>query len=275
MKTPASTDFSIYKFKDGISTEQSDTLACEEPLEIVLRFESGYFPAEKNVSVTMRTPGSDAELAAGFPFTEGILSQPSDIVKVEQTEPNRIAVWVESGKIRDLSRLERHFYTSSSCGVCGKSSMDAVRSVAGKSALADGFTFSGSILPGLNQSVRDKQKLFSNTGGLHASALFSGSGALLEIYEDVGRHNALDKLIGRHVMDGKTDLSSSILFLSGRACSELIQKAVMARIPVICALGAPSSLAVELAREFNITLIGFLKSDGFNLYSAPHRLQML
>lgn len=274
MKTPASNIFSIHKFKDGSWTEQSDALACEEPLEIVLKFESGHVPAEKTVSVTMRTPGNDAELAAGFLFTEGILSDPSDIVQVSQTEPNRIALRVESSTIKDLSRLERHFYTSSSCGVCGKSSMDAVRSVTGKSVLANGFNISETILPGLNQTVRNRQKLFSSTGGLHASALFNREGELKGIFEDVGRHNALDKLIGEQILNGHTALPESILFLSGRACFELIQKAVMAQIPIICALGAPSSLAVELAREFNITLIGFLKSDGFNLYSGPQRLRM-
>ncbi len=258
----------------------SDHLAVEEPLEIRLGFADG---SHKAVSITMRTPGDDAELAAGFLFTEGIIKFPKQVKhirhcglkigKLKGTLDRAAAL--NSNTIRvDLAEsaaVERHFYTTSSCGVCGKSSIEALQSEAEPLA-ADGFQVSGEILHRLPDRLREVQSVFEQTGGLHASALFDADGDVDIVREDVGRHNALDKVIGRKFLDGKLPLSQQILLVSGRASFELVQKALMAGIPIMAAVGAPSSLAVELAREFNMTLVGFVRDGRFNIYCGEERL---
>jgi FdhD protein len=262
---------SIIKFANGHLNQAEDILAIEEPLEIAL-IQEGAMPFKKPVSITMRTPGKDIALATGFLFTEGIIQDPAHILKVEQLQENEVLVHLDPKLNLDLSRLDRHFYTNSSCGVCGKSSVDQLRSVSPAHLSKSTIQIEAEVLFGLNQQVRNAQSVFERTGGIHASALFESSGKLCGIFEDVGRHNALDKLIGHAIQNLQYPLNNYLLFLSGRASFELIQKAAMAGIPVVCALGAPSSMAVELATEFNITLIGFLKNDTFNIYSVPERI---
>ena len=216
----------------------------------------------------MRTPGFDRELAIGFLFTEGILTHADQVEIVLTMGENHITVCLREQASVELEKLKRNFYTTSSCGVCGKSSIDAIRTIASDYIQPNAAprTLSTEIFASLKEKINDYQSNFSQTGGIHASALFDFEGKLISIYEDVGRHNALDKLIGHHFIDDPLDFSQNILLLSGRASFELIQKAIMAKIRVVCAIGAPSSLAVELAKEFDITLLGFLKNQSFNLY---------
>jgi len=260
-------------------TEISDSLAIEEPLEIRLEFGPKYNRQVQNISVTMRTPGNDKELAIGFLFTEGIITQQKDIAQIEhsfiacaENKENTIQVSLTEDTIPNLRNTERNFYTTSSCGVCGKGSISAIRTVSVYQEQQDDNFISAAILHQLPISLSKHQKVFADTGGLHASALFMPNGELLLVREDVGRHNALDKLIGAAIDKNWLPLTKNILLLSGRASFELVQKAAMAGITVIAAVGAPSSLAVELANEFNITLIGFLRNERFNIYTAAHRI---
>jgi FdhD protein len=257
-----------------------DAVAVEEPLEIRLGFSRpDGARAEQSISVTMRTPGRDEELAAGFLFTEGIVREAADITSVGPCGPpaanglvNVVRVELARGVAVDLARLERHFYTSSSCGVCGKSSLEAVGVQGRYDIHAMAFSSSAERLGGLPKALRARQATFEATGGLHASGLFDASGGISLVREDVGRHNALDKLIGHALMHGMLPLSRCGIIVSGRASFELLQKAMMAGVPMIVAVGAPSSLAVELAREFGITLVGFLKADQFNVYAHAQRV---
>jgi FdhD protein len=257
-----------------------DVLATEEPLEIRLGYtRADGTRAQKSVSITMRTPGNDEELAIGFLYSEGIIRAGSDVQAVAPCGPpapngliNVVRVELGDNVAVDLDRLERHFYTSSSCGVCGKASLEAV-AVQGRHDIHDAaFSISETALGGLPQRLESMQAVFEQTGGLHASGLFDADGEILSVREDVGRHNALDKLIGRELMDGRLPLHDRGLVVSGRASFELMQKAMMAGCPLLAAVGAPSSLAVELAAEFGITLIGFLKADRFNIYTRPDRV---
>jgi FdhD protein len=260
----------ISKFKQGHFLEKEDVLAVEEPLEISLQyFENGEMKRQ-SVSITMRTPGFDRELALGFLFTEGILTHADQVEKVLTIGENHITICLREQASIELEKLKRNFYTTSSCGVCGKSSIDAIRTIASDyiQHQTEPKTLTADLLTSLKDKINDYQSNFSQTGGIHASALFDLNGKLISIYEDVGRHNALDKLIGHHFIDDPLDFSQHILLLSGRASFELIQKAIMANIKVVCAIGAPSSLAVELSEEFDITLLGFLKNDSFNIYSG-------
>ncbi|WP_295798205.1 formate dehydrogenase accessory sulfurtransferase FdhD [Mucilaginibacter sp.] len=256
-----------------------DVLAVEEPLEIRLAYTLNGEPKTQNVSVTMRTPGNDAELAAGFLFTEGIVKNAGEIADVDycfiacaENKENVIQVKLREGVVPDLKNTERNFYTTSSCGVCGKGSIDAIRTVGNFISQADDITIYSDLLYKLPQILREQQAVFEETGGLHASALFNLDGELLLLHEDVGRHNALDKLVGAALQQGLLPLNKHILLLSGRASFELVQKAVMAGIRIIAAVGAPSSLAVELAAEFDITLAGFLRNRRFNIYTAVRRI---
>ncbi|WP_461451925.1 formate dehydrogenase accessory sulfurtransferase FdhD [Mucilaginibacter sp.] len=269
----------IIKVNHADTTEISDALAIEEPLEIRLEFGPKHSRQIQNISVTMRTPGNDQELALGFLFTEGIITQQKDIAHIEhsfiacaENKENTIVVSLNEDTIPNLRNTERNFYTTSSCGVCGKGSISAIRTVSVYEAQDDANFISAAILHELPLSLSKHQKVFADTGGLHASALFMPNGELLFLREDVGRHNALDKLIGAALNDNLLPLTKNILLLSGRASFELVQKAAMAGITVIAAVGAPSSLAVELANEFNITLIGFLRNERFNIYTAAHRI---
>ena len=280
---PASaTPVSILRLEDVQIESKADSVATEEPLEIQLSYEKrGGVRVTKSISVTMRTPGDDEGLAAGFLFTEGILrnrEQLAEIVPVA-TRPggrvtgNSVQVRLRPGAEVDLRSLDRHFYTTSSCGVCGKTSLEALRAT-GALVLAPGTPLlAPATLLDLPNTLRQAQRVFAETGGLHAAALFDEAGTLLALREDVGRHNAVDKLIGGEFLGGRLPLSRSVLLVSGRASFELMQKAVMAGIPLLAAVGAPSSLAVAVARQFGATLVGFLRDGRFNVYAGFDRLQ--
>lgn len=270
----------VVKVTAATNIRATDALAIEEPLEIRLEYGKEGQQQVQNISVTMRTPGHDAELANGFLFTEGIIKNADDItstahcfIACAENKENVIQVTLNPGVVPLLQNSRRNFYTTSSCGVCGKGSIDAIRTVSNFSGLvADQDAVAADILYRLPLILQRNQRIFADTGGLHASALFTTQGELLLLREDVGRHNALDKLIGAALGYGWLPLQQTILLLSGRASFELVQKAVMAGINIIAAVGAPSSLAVQLAEEFNITLIGFLRDERFNIYTAAHRV---
>ena len=252
---------------------QSDELAVEEPLEIRLGYDRDGRHVVQSVSITMRTPGHDPDLAVGFLFTEGILTAPDQVAGVRSgDELNAVCVDLQPGVAVDLGRLERHFYTSSSCGVCGKVALDAVRVTCPIRLADDRPVIEASVVPGLPETLRAAQAVFERTGGLHASALFDVRGHLLDVREDVGRHNALDKLIGARFLAGHTPLSQNILLVSGRVSFELVQKAAVAGIPILAAVGAPFTLAVDLAREHGMTVIGFVRQDHYNIYTGARRI---
>lgn len=259
----------------GEETEElDDYLAVEEPLEIQLSYQSAGERIRKSISVTMRTPGHDRELAAGFLFTEGIIHSKDQIegISTSVLDENRIVVALSASFEPQLGSLDRNFYTTSSCGVCGKASIDAIKTKSAYADATDNFILERNILFKLTAQIARHQHTFETTGGLHASALFDLSGDFKALREDVGRHNALDKLIGAAWMAGEVPLRDHILLLSGRASFELIQKAAMAGIRIVAAIGAPSSLAAQLAEESGITLIGFLKKDKFNVYTGSERI---
>jgi FdhD protein len=271
---PSVAHIKIKKINAGEQTEIEDELAVEEPLEIQLGWQgpSGY--AQKNISVTMRTPGNDAELAAGFLFTEGIVQNIDQIQHILLPQENNVLVTLKAGVAPQLQQAERNFFTTSSCGVCGKTSIDGIKAVPVFTQQQSALTVPAGLFYGLQHTLQQKQVVFESTGGLHAAGLFNLNGECLLLREDVGRHNAVDKVIGAALQNGQLPLQQFILLLSGRAGFELIQKALMAGIQVIAAVGAPSSLAVQLATEHNITLIGFLRKDRFNVYSGAHRVQV-
>jgi FdhD protein len=255
----------------GSPTE--DFLAVEEPLEIQLGYERGGWRVEKGVSVTMRTPGSDAELAAGFLFTEGIIGSAAQIERVHSPAANVVRVELKAGVGVDLRRLERHFYTSSSCGVCGKTSIAALHLAGNTRTLLSGPVFAAATIHELPRTLRETQAVFDQTGGLHAAALFEASGELADLREDVGRHNAVDKLIGAQLLSGAPRaFAGRLLFVSGRASFELVQKALAAGLPILAAVGAPSSLAVALAQTHGMTLLGFVRGGRFNIYAGESRI---
>ena len=249
-------------------TAINDTLAVEEPLNIRVRAGA----SARSVAITMRTPGRDEDLARGFLFTEGVL--PADVqVATEINKENVVTVTLPAGRSVDWKRLERHSYTSSSCGVCGKASLEQVyAAVPYGEAPGARFQVEAALISSLPAKLRAAQELFEKTGGIHAAGLFDLTGKLLQFAEDVGRHNALDKLIGGSLREGLMPLDQHLLLLSGRASFELIQKAAMAGIGLVAAVGAPSSLAVKLAEEMGITLCGFVRGGGFNAYCGAERL---
>lgn len=251
-----------------------DYLAVEEPLEIRLDYGERGNRFHKSVSITMRTPGDDSELAVGFLFTEGIVSTPDQVAGVANCGAGNMACVKLKPEIKvDLSRLERHFYTSSSCGVCGKASLEAVQ-VQPRVRCEPGWPIvDASLIHHLPAKLRAVQEVFDRTGGLHASALFTIDGELLSLREDVGRHNALDKLIGHEFLAGRTPMLDKILLVSGRVSFELVQKAAVAGIPIVVAIGAPSSLAVRLANQHDMTIVGFVREDRFNIYTGMDRIR--
>ena len=260
------------------SAIETDALAVEEPLEIRLGFSENERIRHQAVSITMRTPGDDFALAAGFLFTEGVLQTKNQIQTIKHcgaipNNQNTVRVDLVRETAVNLKKLERNFYTTSSCGVCGKTSLEAL-TVAGAKRVEQKNTrkVSAATIHELPGKLRASQTVFETTGGLHAAALFDVEGNLIELKEDVGRHNAVDKLIGAKFLAGELPLGDAILFLSGRASFELIQKAVMANIPIVCAVGAPSSLAVEAAKRFGISLFGFVRENRFNIYSNFERV---
>jgi FdhD protein len=224
----------------------------------------------------MRTPGNDIELAAGFLFTEGIIKKATDILFVEQVRPdnNKLLFALQDNVVPGIQKAERSFYTTSSCGVCGKSSIDAIKTVSFYKNEKQDCQLKAELFYELQDNLKSRQPVFGTTGGIHASALFDLEGRFIMAREDVGRHNALDKVIGASLLNDELPLTDTILLLSGRASFELIQKASMAGIKVVAAVGAPSSLAVELAKESNITLLGFLRNKRFNVYSCEERIRL-
>jgi FdhD protein len=284
---PALSQIAVRRVVEGEVTENSpDILAVEEPLEIRLGFPDG---THRAISITMRTPGEDAELAAGFLFTEEILKSPDQIKQIKHCglkigkrsgvidrasalNSNTIRVDLNDGIDIDFKKLERHFYTTSSCGVCGKSSIEALRAGATELPDRENPKIDGDLINRLPAILRSSQDVFDQTGGLHASALFDADGKIDIVREDVGRHNALDKVIGTKFLAGELPLADHVLLVSGRASFELVQKALMAGIPILVAVGAPSSLAVELADEFGMTVVGFVRDGSFNVYSWHTRV---
>jgi len=267
----------IIRFSDGNVSHVKDLVSVEEPVSIVVRSvnENGEFDS-KPLSITMRTPGNDIDLVSGFLFTEGVIKSREDIQKItidEESENAEVLVTLNDDVIIDWKRLERSFYTSSSCGVCGKNSIEAVKSVCPIVIPQKQWQITQELLSQLPQRLRKVQAGFDQSGGIHAAAWFNLQGALVDFREDVGRHNALDKLIGALWNSNHWPLFNGVLLLSGRASFELVQKASMAGVRMICAIGAPSSLAIELAEEYGITLVGFLKSNRFNVYTSVERIQ--
>jgi FdhD protein len=257
----------IRKVEHGETSSGQDFVSVEEPLEIRLN--------SRNVAITMRTPGNDQELAVGFLFSEGIIHAGQAIqhaLSVSSPKQNVVDV-ILAGESCDLDRLERHFYMSSSCGVCGKASIESLEVSGCTSPPRDRPNVLREIIPSLPGALRSRQSAFDRTGGLHAAALFDTEGTLIDVREDIGRHNAVDKLIGASLLNGKVPLHDHILMLSGRASFELVQKALMAGIAVMAAVGAPSSLAVETALRFGMTLAGFVRDGRFNVYSGEWRLR--
>jgi FdhD protein len=236
----------------------------------------------RTVAVTMRTPGNDFELAGGFLFGEGVITSRDEIHSIVYcTDPavdgdqqyNIVTVTLHGDRLPELAALERHFYTSSACGVCGKASLEALR-LRGYPPVPQGFEITPALLATLPDRMRHAQGLFEITGGLHAAALFDAGGNVLAIREDVGRHNALDKLFGWALLEGRLLLRDAIVMVSGRASFELLQKTAAAGAPVFCAVSAPSSLAVQVAKAFEITLVGFLRGPRFNVYARPERIRL-
>jgi FdhD protein len=279
MKSPVQRDVQIDALRDAGNTRRSDVIAVEEPLEIRL-MRDGLPEADENggtgrsISVTMRTPGHDAELAVGFLYGEGLLREPRDVVGTGHCGPtgNILRVTARADLPLDLSRLARNFYSTSSCGVCGKASIEAVSASAGGRRITSELIVREPVLRGLPDTLRAAQAGFAETGGMHAVGLFTAEGELLASREDVGRHNAMDKLVGAALLAGELPWKDRIVLLSGRASFELLQKAMMAGAPVVAAIGAPSTLAVELAETAGITLVAFLRPGGCNVYCNAWRV---
>jgi FdhD protein len=264
--------------EDGKMRVRPDTLATEEPMEI--RLITG--GARQTVAVTMRTPGADFELAAGFLYGEGIVKSPDEIAKISYCvdsdldaaqQYNIVNVELRGGREYDLRPLERHFYTTSACGVCGKASLEQLE-LRGCPVALPGPEVSAETLYSLPEKLREAQGLFDATGGLHAAALFDGEGNLVALREDVGRHNATDKLVGWALLENRLPLSGHIVMVSGRSSFEILQKCLTAGVPFVCAISAPSSLAVDVAREFGMTLVGFLRERRFNVYAGQERVEV-
>jgi FdhD protein len=260
----------VSEWDDGKLRRKDDYLAGEEPLEIRI--------GEHPLSVTMRTPGHDLELAAGFLFTEGLVQRREQVLQLESAirdgapnQGNVVQVELTPDAEPDFDKMRRHFFAASSCGICGKASIDSVRSRLLEPPNAD-FRVAPELILRLPDVLRSSQAVFERTGGLHAAALFNASGALQVLREDIGRHNAVDKLIGWALREGRLPLADSVLLVSGRGGFEIIQKAIVAGVPVVASVSAPSSLAVQLARELRLTLIGFLRGRRFVIYSGEDRL---
>lgn len=271
--TPDTITAPVQTVEKGFSSSRCDSLAIEEPLQLCLN--------GSPLSITMRTPGSDLDLATGFLFTEGIVDDASQILsmRAESAEDSsgnscdQVTIRLRPDVPIDPSRVRRNFYTSSSCGVCGKVAIGAIEVRPPRPMRQSGPQFHADLIYRLPDLLRQAQDAFDRTGGIHAAALFSPEGALLGLREDVGRHNAVDKLIGFALRDATVPLGDSLILVSGRAGFELVQKSAMAAIPILAAVGAPSSLAVEVAKRFGMTLIGFLRGQRFNIYSGNWRIE--
>jgi len=268
------TRYRVLRLADGVGEARPDTLAAEEPLEIRLN--------GRPLTVTMRTPGDDFDLAAGFLVSEGVIARAGDVTAIRYCAGatvdgantyNVVDVRLAETVVVPEGSLERNFYTTSSCGVCGKASLDAVRTVSRWAVDGDQVQLSAATLSTLPDTLRAAQRIFDRTGGLHGAALFDATGELWCVREDVGRHNAVDKVIGWALRQDRLPLTGLTLMVSGRASFELVQKAVMAGIPALAAVSAPSSLAVDLAREMGLTLVGFLRGTTMNVYAGDDRIR--
>ena len=268
------TKTTILVVENNKQISRSDYLAIEEPLQIRL------VNPQQTLAITMRTPGADFDLAAGFLYSEGVASKREDIEQIsycvdrdlkEEQLYNIVNVKLREGLLLNLPSLERHFFTTSACGVCGKANIEALK-IRGCPVISVEKQVTAEVIYSLPDKLRSAQGIFTATGGLHAAALFDLSGQLLKLREDVGRHNAVDKLVGSAFLAGELPLSDRIVMVSGRSSFEIVQKCIVAKVPIICAVSAPSSLAVSLAEEFGITLIGFLRGQRFNIYSGSDRI---
>ncbi|MGB3190585.1 MAG: formate dehydrogenase accessory sulfurtransferase FdhD [Limnoraphis sp.] len=266
----------IWTIEESQIRSRLDDIATEEPLEIRLVY------PEQTLAVTMRTPGADFDLVAGFLYSEGVITSREDLAKMSycvdpdidgEQRQNIINVALKPGLNFDFKRLERHFFMTSACGVCGKASIESLK-FRELPQISSDFNVNTEIIYRLNDQLKLAQGLFSATGGLHAAALFNSQGKLLKLREDVGRHNALDKLIGSSLLTDDLPLAHHIVMVSGRSSFEILQKCIVAGVPILCAVSAPSSLAVEIAQAFNITLIGFLRGRRFNIYSGIERIKL-
>ena len=292
MRRRSTATVKVRRMQGGHLIALKDVVATEEPMEVRAVCPNNGRPQAHSVAVTMRTPGNDFELAAGFLLTEGLIRDRGDVERISRrlaahvevpvlrmrTNPtiadeyNTIHVYLRPGVDFGPELLLRNFYTTSSCGVCGKASLEALRLRGCPAVAQDRPRVSAEIIGRLPEALRGAQSVFERTGGLHAAALFDPEGNLLTLREDVGRHNAMDKLIGYHLLNGSLPLSDYLVLLSGRASWELLQKALVAGIPMVVAIGAPSSLAVDLAEEFGMTLVGFTRRDSFNIYTGAERV---
>lgn len=277
MKKPpgSKTKAQVWVVENSLVRSRPDQIAVEEPLEIRL------VSPQQTVAVTMRTPGADFELTAGFLYSEGVVNHRQDIWRMSycvakdvdgEQRYNIINVALKEGLLPDLQPLERHFFTTSACGVCGKASIEALQ-LRGCPVIPTGMEVPAEVIYSLPDKLRSAQGIFTATGGLHAAGLFDAQGQLLRLREDVGRHNALDKLVGSALLALELPLNNHIVMVSGRSSFEILQKCLTAGVPIVCAVSAPSSLAVALAREFGITLVGFLRGQRFNVYSGFERIR--
>ena len=273
-------EYKVFKFKSNNLDNFNDHISIEEPVEIIIRYKDKEIWVEKTISVTMRTPGDDEDLVRGFLFNEKIIEKIDYIEKIELTgKPteqyglkNKIIVTINNSDNIDVDKIKRNFLTNSSCGVCGKSSLDALEIIKKDKILKSNPKISKEVLMSSPKKLRKNQSEFSKTGGIHASGLFTAQGDIVAIKEDVGRHNALDKLIGYALKENLLDNTSQFLACSGRLNFDLVQKALMANIGILIGVGAPTSLAIDLANKFDMTLVGFVKEDSFNIYSNKDRI---
>ena len=273
-------EYKVFKFKSENLDDFNDHISIEEPVEIIIKYKDKEIWVEKTISVTMRTPGDDKDLVRGFLFNEKIIEKIDYIEKIELTgKPteqyglkNKIIVTINNSDNIDVDKIKRNFLTNSSCGVCGKSSLDALEIIKKDKILKSNPKISKEVLMSSPKKLRKNQSEFSKTGGIHASGLFSAQGDIVAIKEDVGRHNALDKLIGYALKENLLDNTSQFLACSGRLNFDLVQKALMANIGILIGVGAPTSLAIDLANKFDMTLVGFVKEDSFNIYSNKDRI---
>jgi len=275
-----SASITILQNDQGITEEITDEVTIEEPLEFSIAFGPQSSREIKNIAITMRTPGNDFELVLGFLYSEGIIKNKTDVQSIKRMDnledpsnvENTVLVELDETLNVDPQKI-RNFYINSSCGICGSQVVDDIGSLQQYHSLRSDFLVDESVLRTLPDRLQKKQDAFSHTGGLHASALFDQNGSILSLYEDVGRHNALDKLIGSELQKNNLPLLECGLILSGRTSFELIHKAALAGIPIVVSIGAPSSLAIDAAWEYEITLVGFLQADRFNIYSFPRRIK--
>jgi len=272
--------YKTIKYKKGKQSNLDDLVSIEEPLEMIVRYKKDNEWIDNSISITMRTPKNDEDLITGLLFCEGIIHKISDIQKVELLGEkvgtlnlqNKIRVTLDNSENLDTKHLRRNFLTNSSCGVCGKTSMDSLEIICKTKVNKDVPKIKNSLITKIPDLLRQSQSEFSKTGGIHASALFNKDGKALVIKEDVGRHNALDKVIGHCFKNSIFDTKNQFIACSGRLSFELVQKTLMANIGLLMGVGAPTSLAIDLAKRFDITLIGFVKSDGFNIYCGENRI---